>query len=196
MEVLLRAPREHDVRVLHRHLEITADASHREEAGKARLFAPVTGDDSKTRGEKLPERPTRLIAVLMGPMHWATFPRPRPASARERRLNSTIGVDVSRPLPVPYDIPCEWSRGCRGAYDRPRPGSGARVACAPDRRRHRGARSGRDHRRARARPTSASDRHTTALRRSAASDLRSAVAAQGDPPRQRIQGPARRGGRL
>ena len=93
-------------------------------------------------------------------------------------------------------VPRERGRVRRGADDRPGGRRLARLALGARGRRRRNARARGDRRCARPGADAHPDLRAAAHRRRAAAHLRAAVAAQGDPARERLQGAARRGGDL
>src|SRR3954451_5591335 len=101
-----------------------------------------------------------------------------------------------RHLPAPRDVPRQRRRGGRGLHHRARGGRDAWLAVDPVRRRRR--LRGAGGRRGGAGPGGVVDPDPVAERggRWAAAGVRPAVAAQGDPAGRRLQGAARRGGRV
>ena len=85
-------------------------------------------------------------------------------------------------------------RGGGGAHDRPRRGLDAQLALGDQWRRSRAARARRDRRGGRPGDHEPADRPAARARGRSAADLRSAVAAQGDPALGRCEGQARRAG--
>ena len=118
--------------------------------------------------------------------------RLRPRRAGDHRP-SWARAARERRAPRSLDLPREHGRDGRGLDDRARRRIGAWLALVALRGRRRDRGAGGDRGGARTRTDRDPAAGSAAGRRSAASRLRPPVAAQGDPPRERLQGASRRG---